>query len=254
MIGAIVEGELRRAKLVVAADGMHSRCRQLLGLEAPQRQRRFGVRTHFQLAPGQEQPPWVDVFVAPGYELYVTPLPDREVLVAGLADSGVLAKPVEKTFCRWFIAQPLLAARLEGSTSVLAPMYRPARGPREARRSARCCPARRRWLPRPHNWWRHVQALMTAELLVNYLPRSAQNNDQWIWADERGRRALLRDCRLLTQAVLSLASHPKLGAKVLSLLRLSPSPLSHFIGVAAGVRHLFSGAQLNATLSAQFEP
>jgi len=66
------------------------------------------------------------------------------------------------------------------------------------------------------------------------------NHDRWIWAFERERQGLLRDYRLLSQSVLWLASHPKLGAKVLSLLRLSPALFSHFIGVAGGVSQLFS--------------
>jgi flavin-dependent dehydrogenase len=85
-----------------------------------------------------------------------------------------------------------------------------------------------------------AQALMTAELLVSYILHGAGNHDQWIWAFERERQALLRDYRLLTQSVLWLACHPELGAKVLSLLRISPSLFSHFIGVAGGVRQLFS--------------
>jgi hypothetical protein len=47
---------------------------------------------------------------------------------------------------------------------------------------------------------------------------------------------LLQDYRLLTQSVLWLACHPALGAKILSLLRISPSLFSHFIGVAGGIR------------------
>jgi flavin-dependent dehydrogenase len=85
-----------------------------------------------------------------------------------------------------------------------------------------------------------AQALMTAELLSSYMLDGAGNHDRWIWAFERKRQALLRDYRLLTQSVLWLACHPKLGAKVLALLRMSPSLLSHFIGVAGGVRQLFS--------------
>ena len=63
--GLLVEGQPRRAALTVAADGVHSRTRHLLGLDVRMARRRFGARVHFRLAPGQEQPPWVDVFVSP---------------------------------------------------------------------------------------------------------------------------------------------------------------------------------------------
>src|SRR5207245_1045962 len=116
--GLLVGGEPRRAALVVAADGVHSRMRHLLGLNKPQRRKRFGTRAHFRLGPGQTQPPWVDVFVCPGYELYVTPLPEKEVLVAGLTYAGALSEPIEQAFHRWWRAQPVLAARLEGAEQV----------------------------------------------------------------------------------------------------------------------------------------
>jgi flavin-dependent dehydrogenase len=85
-----------------------------------------------------------------------------------------------------------------------------------------------------------AQALMAAELLVSYMLHGVGNPDQWIWTFERKRQALLRDYRLLTQSMLWLAYHQQLGAKVFSLLRMSPSLFSHFVGVAGGVRHLFS--------------
>src|SRR5262249_20049788 len=80
VVGLIVTGQARRAPLVVAADGAHSRMRRLLQLDAPPpRRRRVGLRTHFRLAGGQAQPPWVEVFLGRGYELYVTPLPGDEL-------------------------------------------------------------------------------------------------------------------------------------------------------------------------------
>jgi hypothetical protein len=59
------------------------------------------VRAHFQLAPGYQQPPRVDVFFCPGYELYVTPLPQGELLVAGLAYAEAVRGPIEVEFQRW---------------------------------------------------------------------------------------------------------------------------------------------------------
>jgi 2-polyprenyl-6-methoxyphenol hydroxylase-like FAD-dependent oxidoreductase len=242
VVGIVVEGQPKRAKLVVAADGMHSRTRHILGLDIPLKRKRFGARMHFRLADRHKQPPWVDVFIASGYELYVTPLPDREILVAGLADSGVLSEPIEKTFVRWCSAQPLLAARLEGAEQVsslqcIAPLAGRARCgvmPGVILLGDAAC------FLDPITGGGMAQALMTAELLSSYMLDGAGNHDRWIWAFERKRQALLRDYRLLTQSVLWLACHPKLGAKVLALLRMSPSLLSHFIGVAGGVRQLFS--------------
>lgn len=120
--GVLVDGEPLRARLVVAADGVHSRIRYHLRLNAESPRKRFGIRVHYQLGKGQEQPPWVDVLLASGHELYITPLPDREVLVAGLTDIGHLQDPIHKTFQRWIFAQPLLASRLEGAAQISPPM------------------------------------------------------------------------------------------------------------------------------------
>ena len=252
VVGVVADGEPRRAELVVAADGMHSRTRHLLGFDTPLQRKRFAVRTHFRLAQGQKQPPWVDVFLASGYELYVTPLPDGEVLVAGLADAGVLAQPIANTFSRWWNAQPLLAARLEGARQVSSlECIAPLAG------RAKCGVAPGIILLGdaagfldPITGGGMAHALMTAELLADRILQPTTSRDDWIWDFEHERRTLLRDYRLLTQALLWLVVHPRLGARILSLLCLSPSLLSHFAGVAGGVRRLFSFSE-DTSLSRQ---
>lgn len=256
VVGVVVEGKPRRAKLVVAADGMNSRIRHLLGLDTPMRRKRFAARMHFRLADRNEQASWVDVFMAPGYELYVTPLPDRQILVAGLADSGVLSEPIEKTFVRWCSAQPLLAARLDEAEQVtslqcIAPLAGRARCgvmPGVILLGDAAC------FLDPITGGGMAQALVTAQLLASYMPHGVGNHDHWIWSFERERQALLWDYRLLTQSVLWLASRPKFGAKVLSLLRISPALFSHLIGVAGGVRQLFSVNGRDVTPSRELEP
>ncbi|MGA7625255.1 MAG: hypothetical protein WB630_08040 [Candidatus Acidiferrales bacterium] len=71
-----------------------------MGLHIPARLKRLGMRAHFRLAPGQDHPPWVDTFLGPGHELYVTPLPDGELLVAALADGREFDGPVGRSFER----------------------------------------------------------------------------------------------------------------------------------------------------------
>jgi flavin-dependent dehydrogenase len=125
VVGVVAEGQARRARLVVAADGVHSTLRHALGLERPPRRRRLGVCVHFRLAEGRLQPPWVDVFVARGHELYVTPLPRHELLVAALTDAGSFAGPLDGMFRRWYLEQRELAERLEGAQQLteMAGMY-----------------------------------------------------------------------------------------------------------------------------------
>jgi|HubBroStandDraft_6_1064221.scaffolds.fasta_scaffold49149_3 flavin-dependent dehydrogenase len=251
VVGAVVAGKPRRADLVVAADGIHSRTRHLLRLDTPLQRKRFGVLTHFQLARGQKQPPWVDVFLAPGYELYVTPLPDGEVLVAGLADAGALTQPIAKTFSQWWSSQPLLTARLEGARQVSSiQCIAPLAG------KAKCGVAPGIILLGdaaefidPITGGGMTHALVTAELLAHRILLATTNPDDWIWDFERERRTMLRDYRLLTHALLWLASHPRFADKMFSLLSYSPALLSHFVGVAGGVRPLFGALGHNRPLS-----
>lgn len=72
------------ARLLIAADGLHSPLRRAAGLEGkPEGPVRFGLRRHFEL------PPWTDlveVYWAAGVEAYVTPVSPRTVNVAFLRD------------------------------------------------------------------------------------------------------------------------------------------------------------------------
>jgi flavin-dependent dehydrogenase len=100
-----VDGE--RARYLVAADGLHSPTRRLLGLEAgaPAGRRRFGLRCHVQ------QEPWssfVEVYWSPRAEAYVTPVDDGLVGVAVLTDTG-------QDFDDALAAFPLLRERLVGT-------------------------------------------------------------------------------------------------------------------------------------------
>jgi len=82
--GVLVDGE--RATYVIAADGLHSTVRRLVGLEGPRRgRRRFGLRRHVAAAPWT---PFVEVHWSPRAEAYVTPVADDCVGVAVLVDGG----------------------------------------------------------------------------------------------------------------------------------------------------------------------
>ncbi|WP_256829779.1 NAD(P)/FAD-dependent oxidoreductase [Ornithinimicrobium faecis] len=75
-----------RARFVVAADGLHSPTRRLVGVEVPRRgTRRFGLRRHLRIAPWSDL---VEVHWSPVGEAYVTPVGDREVGVALLGSAG----------------------------------------------------------------------------------------------------------------------------------------------------------------------
>lgn len=70
------------ARLLIGADGLHSRIRKWAGLEGKAaRHRRLGVRQHFEVKPWSR---YVDVHSGPGVEAYVTPCGPNQVGIACL--------------------------------------------------------------------------------------------------------------------------------------------------------------------------
>jgi flavin-dependent dehydrogenase len=70
------------ARLVIAADGLHSPLRKAAGLDAAAAgPLRYGIRRHFALSPWTD---FVEVYWAPDAEAYVTPVGPRTVNVAFL--------------------------------------------------------------------------------------------------------------------------------------------------------------------------
>jgi len=240
VVGMFVDGQPHRAALVVAADGVHSRLRHQMGLNVPVRRKRFGIRAHFRLAKGQVQAPCVDVFLGTGHELYVTPLPCGEVLVAVLADARQLGESLERSFRRWLLAEPELAKRLEGAEQISPAL---ATSPLAAQARSGVAPGfvllgDAAGFLDPITGGGMTQALMTAELLDRYIPERMSQDDSWLRNFERARRALLLDYRILTRMILWLADHPRLGQRLLWIMGVLPSLFSHVIGVSGGVRRL----------------
>jgi 2-polyprenyl-6-methoxyphenol hydroxylase-like FAD-dependent oxidoreductase len=103
-------GELQ-ARVLVAADGLHSPLRRAEGLEVPARGgRRFGLRQHFAAAPWTDR---VEVHLSPGAEAYVTPCGPSRVGVAFLWSDGQLGEraTIDSLLARF----PIVGARLAGS-------------------------------------------------------------------------------------------------------------------------------------------
>jgi flavin-dependent dehydrogenase len=99
----LVDGE--RTRHLVAADGLHSPVRRLLGLDGPPHTaRRFGQRAHVAVAPWSD---FVEVHWSPCGEVYVTPVAAGLVGVAVLTDRRSSFTDLLATF-------PSLAPRLAG--------------------------------------------------------------------------------------------------------------------------------------------
>jgi flavin-dependent dehydrogenase len=99
------------ARLLIAADGLHSPLRRAAGLELPASgPRRFGLRKHFAIAPWGSR---VEVHFADGLEAYVTPAGEKRVGVAFLWEDGRVPDPIN--FDALLARFPALADTLAGA-------------------------------------------------------------------------------------------------------------------------------------------
>jgi 2-polyprenyl-6-methoxyphenol hydroxylase-like FAD-dependent oxidoreductase len=240
--GVIVDGQPRRAALVVGADGPRSPLRRRLDLDPPPARRpRIGVRRHYQLASGRQAPGHVEIFLADGHELYLTPLPQGEISLALLAEREDFDRKADTFFLQAVARVPRLHMLLEGAEPVseLA-----GRTPLAGR-------AKRGWVPGllllgdaaaaldPVTGAGMAQALVSAEMLATRLGGPDFHASDDVLAEfDRQRQALYREAALLSRLVLSLVRSPRLTQGAFRVLDRWPSMFSHLVGVAAGTRSL----------------
>jgi flavin-dependent dehydrogenase len=121
------QGEVR-ARLLVAADGIHSPLRQSSGLARPTSEpRRYGLRRHFALAPWSS---FVDVHWARGLECYVTPVGPALVNVAFLWEDEAIGEKAsfESLLARFpRVGERLNGASVESEARGSGPLFRPVR-------------------------------------------------------------------------------------------------------------------------------
>ena len=86
--GALVAGDLVRARWVVGADGAQSRVRHWAGLDAHERKSvRFAFRRHYCVTPWTD---FMELYWGERCQLYVTPVSPGEICVAMISDSPKL--------------------------------------------------------------------------------------------------------------------------------------------------------------------
>jgi len=236
-VGLRVGSGIRPAALVVGADGLTSCVRRTLGLDAPARGRRVGARMHFRLASGRDLGDRLSIFVGRGYELYAAPLPDGELLLAGLADQELWAKGARRALRRWILDQPILREALEGAQPLTGPAGRTGL----ARR------ARAGWAPGavllgdaacstdPLTAGGLAHALVTAERLAAVVPAYLAQGDAVLARFDRDRRRLLRPHDWLTRGLVALVRRPWLARATLHLMRAAPPLMRRLVAVAAGI-------------------
>ncbi|MEP6961622.1 MAG: hypothetical protein ABI995_06070, partial [Acidobacteriota bacterium] len=161
----------------------------------------------------------------PYREIYVTPLPGEELLVAVLRDTHT-PEPLA----------PEIQTLLQGATEIGTPLGASPLTVRARRRVGQGCVLLGDAAGNcdPITGGGMSQALLSAELLARHLNTSQPDLD----AFDREREAMLTDYRRLTAGVLAMAHRPALTRVALTLLQASPPLFSHLMGVAGGTRSL----------------
>jgi flavin-dependent dehydrogenase len=101
------------ARLIVAADGLHSPLRKASGLEAAaSSRRRFALRQHYQIRPWTD---FVEVYVDDKGEAVVTPVSNESVGINFVWEDGVIEQPKLPLLASRF---PALLARLANAPAI----------------------------------------------------------------------------------------------------------------------------------------
>ena len=226
------------ARVIVAADGSQSRLRRQGGLSAATTRRgRYGVSGHFALP--ESPAPRVEVHLRTGYEVYVTPVGGRLVNIAvlvGRERARSLSGRLVEAYREMVEESGALA---EGSVLADVPM---AAGPFPAR-------ALRAWQSNlvlagdAAGFFDGVTgdgmslALVSARMCAVAIDRFLATGDSAAFAVyARRRRALVRNPQLLGRLLLTLAAHPRIGARVASNLSRHPATFAKLMRINQGER------------------
>jgi flavin-dependent dehydrogenase len=238
VVGVSAGGDEHRAPLTVIADGAASRLRRALGLDGPRRSRvRVGMRSHFRLSSNQSPPDRVTVFLGAGREVYIAPLPDGELLVAGLAEREIAGPDARAAWSRWITEEPALAALLAGATRISSIE---GRAPLTGTARAGVVPGAvllgdAAGFTDPVTGGGMAQALLAAELLAAHVPLALDRGDAVLRRFDRERRRMLRPFRAVTGLMLALVRRPWLARLALDVIAAHPPLFSRLIGVAGGL-------------------
>ncbi|MEO3814331.1 FAD-dependent monooxygenase [Sphaerisporangium sp. B11E5] len=214
------ETETFRARWLVAADGLRSPLRDMLGLGLPEgaAARRYGLRRHYRVAPWTD---FVEVHWAARSEAYVTPVADDLVGVAVLGSE-------RRTYDEHLSAFPALLARLTG------PAATSVRGAGPMRRRVRSRVSGRVLLVGDAAGYLDALtgegvslALLSAEALVAALRAGHPESYDRAWL------RLSRTHRLLTGALLAARRHPAPARLIVPGARALPRVFSAAVNALA---------------------
>jgi flavin-dependent dehydrogenase len=211
-----------RARLVVAADGLHSTLRRAAGFAAsPNPRRRFALRQHFRVTPWTD---CVEVYVDRLGEAVVTPVSDDAVNVNVVWEDGAVERPSLPRLAARF---PVLQARIGEAPAISS--IRSA-GPM-AQGVSRRTGERMVLVGDAAGFVDSISAdglstaFTSALVLGDHLPAilAAGATEQSLRAYERAARRVFRNYWTVTSALLLLGRHPRWRQAVVHYLERHPA-------------------------------
>jgi flavin-dependent dehydrogenase len=209
------------ARLIVAADGLHSSLRKASGLEAtPSTRRRFALRQHYKVRPWTD---FVEVYVDSKGEAVVTPVSDESVSINFVWEDGDIEQPNISVLAGRF---PALLTRLAN-----APAISSVRGAGPMARAATRRNSDRMVLVGDAAGFvdsisgdglsiAFNSALILGKHLPEILKRGATRDS--MQAYEREARRVYRGYQLVTNGLLSIARHPRARRTIVNSLMRHP--------------------------------
>src|ERR1039457_5028572 len=239
--GALVAGELVRARWVVGADGTNSRVRHWAGLNRREvdgkeaGKLRFAFRRHYRVAPWTR---FIEFHWGRGCQVYVTPISGEEVCVAVISSDQNLR--LEEALAQF----PELGERLEhgeyasserGAITVTRQLRRVYRGHAalvgDASGSVDAITG---------------EGLCLAFRQANLLGECLAGED--LARYQRGHRALIRRPALMARMMLFMARHPHLRQRTMQVFQSRPHSfarmLAMHVGEGSSRDHISSGIAL----------
>lgn len=219
------------ARLVVAADGLHSMLRKASKLEAsPSSRRRFALRQHYEVAPWSD---FVEVFIDAKGEAVATPVSDRCVAVNFVWEDGAFERPTLPSLASRFpaLVKQLASAPPLSSVKGAGPM---------AQRVKRRNTDRMVLVGDAAGFVDSISgdglsvafnsALILGQHLARIMARGASQES--MHAYEREARGLYRGYWFVTNGLLTIARHPRARRMIIHSLMRHPKVFRAMMGSA----------------------